>query len=86
MNVPLGAENIPAGERDFLLLPGLYGSWRLLAPSLRPWGHRLLGVRTRAKAGSAAAALHGVVLAIADDFLASTSKGFSMFSPFPGRC
>ena len=43
-----------------------------------------LGVRTRAKAGSAGyiALGIGVVPVIAVMILASTSKGFSMFSPF----
>ena len=86
MNVPLGAENmlLPVSVIFYcflgcMVLAALSSLFGLAKVSISP-----LGVRTRAKAGSAGyiALGIGVVLVIAVMILASTSKGFSMFSPF----
>ena len=86
MNVPLGAENmlLPVSMIFYcflgcMVLAALSSLFGLAKVSISP-----LGVRTRAKAGSAGyiALGIGVVLVIAVMILASTSKGFSMFSPF----
>ena len=86
MNVPLGAENmlLPVSMIFYcflgcMVLAALSSLFGLAKVSISP-----LGVRTRAKAGSAGyiALGIGVVLVIAVMILASTSTGFSMFSPF----
>ena len=86
MNVPLGAENmlLPVSTIFYcflgcMVLAALSSLFGLAKVSISP-----LGVRTRAKAGSAGyiAMGIGVVLIIAVMILASTSRGFSMFSPF----
>ena len=85
MNVPLGAENmlLPASMIFYCFL----GCMVLAASAPSVWrrlASALLGVRTRAKADPAGyiALGIGIVLVIAVMILASTSKGFGMFSPF----